>query len=97
MKMLKELIIVGCIAIAIIMTLYPPQIIQKFQTLMPSQGGNRLVDEQIEYRFIGDQYDVSYGFYEQTSIAFDRLALQYLIVVGVGFSVYLIFPKKDEE
>jgi len=97
MKTLKDKIVAGCIIFGVIMTLFPPQTIQTFQKLLPSQGGNRLVDEEIEYRFIGGEKNFSSGFYEQTSIAFDRLLLQYIILAGAGFSIYLLKSKRERQ
>jgi len=94
---MKEKIIAGCILIGILMTLFPPQIIETHQNLTSSQGNSRLVDEEIEYRFIGGERNISIGFYEQTRIAFDRLFLQYLVLAGAGFVVYLLRPKKHED
>lgn len=79
MKSVKDKIIAGCIIIGIIMTMFPPQKITREIYNSPNA-------EEIEYRFIGD----GGSSYEQTSILYDRLFLQYLILIGAGYAIYLL-------
>lgn len=91
MKTLKEKIIVGFIVVAIIMTAFPPQKIQTRST-----NDARLIGERIKYQFIGSESrNTVLGLYDQSSIAFDRLLLQYLVLAGAGFAIYLLIGKKD--
>ncbi|SMO96022.1 hypothetical protein SAMN06265218_1412 [Fodinibius sediminis] len=79
---------VGCISIIMIMTIFPPQIIEDYFVY----GDTRtLQSEQIEYKFIGGG-DLDRD--EKASIAFDRLFLQYFVVIGAGFITYLL--KKED-
>ena len=89
MKKAKEKIIVGCIIIGIIMTIFPPQKISTF-----TMGGIR---EEIEYIFIGSNSTrLIRGPHDRSSIAFDRLLLQYLILAGAGFAIYLLASQKEK-
>jgi hypothetical protein len=85
----KNKIVAGCIFMMIIMTAFPPQIVRSYSTY----SGN-LLSERIEYHFIGGG-NISYD--EQSKIAFDRLLLQYAIVTGAGFMIFLLKSEKDKQ
>lgn len=91
MNTTKEKIIIGCIVVGIMMTIFSPQKIQ-----MRSRRDSQLINERVEYGFIVGQNNNGLYHYEQTSIAYDRLILQYLILVGAGFVVYLLSAKKED-
>lgn len=85
MNRFRDNVIIGCLAIAIVMTLFPPQTIEKRRYGEPY--------DQIEYRFIGDQGD-GYG---KISITFDRLIFQYAIIVVAGYILFLLKRKNQIE
>jgi len=93
MKNIKNKIIAGCLIVGVLMTLFPPQ---RIQTL--SSPDSKIYGEEIEYRFIGGgERFISARLYETSHIAFDRLFLQYLIIAGVGYAVYLISSKNGND
>ena len=85
---IKKKIIAGCICVLIIMTAFPPQVVRVYY-----QRSGKLFSERIGYHFIGggDLRDD-----ERATIAFDRLLLQYVIVAGAGFAIFLLKSKKDD-
>ncbi len=84
----KKKVIVGSISIIIIMTAFPPQIVRSYY-----RSGD-LLSERVEYHFI-DGGDIDYD--ERATIAFDRVLLQYLIVAGAGFLIFLVKEIKEDE
>lgn len=94
MENLKNKIIAGCLLVGVLMTLFPPQ---RIQTL--SSPDAKVYGEEIEYRFIssGNERFIGSSLYETSEIAFDRLFLQYLILAGVGYAIYLISSKNENE
>lgn len=94
MKNLKNKIVAVCLLVGVLMTIFPPQ---QIKTL--SGPDSKLYGENIEYRLIvgKDKKFAGTSFYETSSIAFDRLLLQYLILIGFGFAVYLFSSKEENE
>lgn len=86
---LKKKIIVGCLFVMIIMTAYPPQNVKKYFVFGTERS---LQSERLEYHFIGSDL----GYDEQSTIAFDRLLLQYVIVIGIGYMIFLFKTPKPK-
>lgn len=85
----KNKILAGCIFVMIVMTAFPPQVVRSYY-----RSSGNLLSERVEYHFIGGG-DIDYD--EQATIAFDRLLLQYAIVAGAGFMIFLLKSKKEEQ
>jgi len=74
------------------MTIFPPQKIQTY-FIGPNKSP---FNEKIEYQFIGSGGDYIVGGYNKSSILFGRLLLQYLILAGAGFAIYLLASQKEK-
>lgn len=86
MNRIRDRIIAWSIVVAIAVTLYPPHTIIEYLSYREEPS------IKTEYRFIGDggKWD------DQTSIAFDRLLLQYAMIAGAGFAIFLLKRKGEE-
>ena len=104
MEKFKKKIIGSCLIVGVLMTLFPPMIISEFRrSPYIDKNAPKFIEENVSYRFIGAENKSDYSIttytttFEETQIAFDRLLLQYLILIGAGFAFYFLkSPNEDK-
>ena len=87
MESKRKVITLFIIIIGITMTLFPPYMVEVYS----ADRSNALFDKNVEYRFIfweDELYDASYrtfSTYDNISLMYDRLLLQYLVLGGIWY------------
>lgn len=92
----RRAVISICVGLLALMTAFPPQIDKTYQVM---DGSEVMIDQEVTYRFIavGPSDSGLTGIYETSGMAYDRLALQWLVVLVVGGGLYRILSDDIEE